>query len=174
MLSKHLFVVKKKKFNRVYILRFCTKYDTWFSKYRIELIVALSSTNATKTNQSWVRTVFWYTHKKEKRNPIAISFGTVQPARTAQADLSRYFLQLHLNIISNSLTRIITWIILYERIAKCICNRNINSGQLARSVQADMKRNIGYCINVLNSKYHSLSHNSPCSQSNIAITNFLV
>ena len=28
---------------------FCTKYDTWFSKYRIELIVALSSTNATKS-----------------------------------------------------------------------------------------------------------------------------
>ena len=45
MLSKDLFVVE---FNRVYFLRFCTKYDTWFSKYRIELIVDLSSTNATK------------------------------------------------------------------------------------------------------------------------------
>ena len=32
----------------VYFLRFCTKYDTLFSNYRIELIVALSSTNATK------------------------------------------------------------------------------------------------------------------------------
>ena len=32
----------------VYFLRFCTKYDTRFSKYRIELIVALSWTNATK------------------------------------------------------------------------------------------------------------------------------
>ena len=27
---------------------FCTKDDTWFSKYRIELKVPLSSTNATK------------------------------------------------------------------------------------------------------------------------------
>ena len=33
----------KTEFNRVYFLRFCTKYDTLFSKYRIELIVALSS-----------------------------------------------------------------------------------------------------------------------------------
>ena len=34
--------------NRVYFLRFCTKYDTCFSEYGIELIVALSSTNPTK------------------------------------------------------------------------------------------------------------------------------
>ena len=34
--------------NRVYFLRFCTKYDTCFSKYGLGLIVALSSTNATK------------------------------------------------------------------------------------------------------------------------------
>ena len=34
--------------NKVYFLRFCTQYDTSFSKYSIELIVALSSTNATK------------------------------------------------------------------------------------------------------------------------------
>ena len=34
--------------NGVYFLRFCTKCDAWFSKYGIELIVALSSTNATK------------------------------------------------------------------------------------------------------------------------------
>ena len=33
--------------NRIYFLRFCTKYDD-FLKYGIELIVALSSTNATK------------------------------------------------------------------------------------------------------------------------------
>ena len=33
---------------RVYFLRFCTKYETWFSKYRIELTVTLSSTNTTK------------------------------------------------------------------------------------------------------------------------------
>ena len=32
----------------VYFLRFCTKYDTRFSKYHIGLIVALSLTNATK------------------------------------------------------------------------------------------------------------------------------
>ena len=35
--------------DRVHFLRFCTKYDTRFSKYGIELIVSLSSTNATKT-----------------------------------------------------------------------------------------------------------------------------
>ena len=34
--------------DRVSFLRFCTKYVTRFSKYRIELIVAMSSTNATK------------------------------------------------------------------------------------------------------------------------------
>ena len=38
----------RNEFNSVYFLRFCTQYDTWFSNYRIELIVALSSTNATK------------------------------------------------------------------------------------------------------------------------------
>ena len=37
---------KKIEFNRVYFLRFCTNDDTWFSKYRIGLIV--SSTDATK------------------------------------------------------------------------------------------------------------------------------
>ena len=36
------------EFNRVYFRGFCTKYDTWFSKYRIKLVVSLSSTNATK------------------------------------------------------------------------------------------------------------------------------
>ena len=39
------------EFNRVYILRFSTKYDTRFSEYRIELIVSLSSANATKINK---------------------------------------------------------------------------------------------------------------------------
>ena len=34
--------------NRVYLLRSGTKYDTWFSKYDIKLVVALSSTNVTK------------------------------------------------------------------------------------------------------------------------------
>ena len=34
--------------NRLYFLRFCTKYLTLVSKHGIELIVALSSTNATK------------------------------------------------------------------------------------------------------------------------------
>ena len=34
--------------NRDYFLWFCTKYITCFSKYGIELIVALSLTNATK------------------------------------------------------------------------------------------------------------------------------
>ena len=34
-------------FSRLYFLRFCTNYDTQFSKYSIELIVALSSTNTT-------------------------------------------------------------------------------------------------------------------------------
>ena len=38
--------------NRVYFLRFYTKYDTRFSKYGIELIVALSSTKATKIARS--------------------------------------------------------------------------------------------------------------------------
>ena len=38
------------EFDRLHFLQFCTNYDTLFSKYRIELIVALSSTNATKTN----------------------------------------------------------------------------------------------------------------------------
>ena len=36
-------------FDSIHFLRFCTKYDTWFAKYRIELIVALSSTNTTKS-----------------------------------------------------------------------------------------------------------------------------
>ena len=31
------------EFNRVYFLRFCTKYRTPFSKYRIDFVVALSS-----------------------------------------------------------------------------------------------------------------------------------
>ena len=43
------YLSKRNELNRVYFLRFCTKYNTWFSKYRIELIVALSLTNATKT-----------------------------------------------------------------------------------------------------------------------------
>ena len=34
--------------NKVYFLRLYTKYLTWFLKYSIELIVALSSTNTTK------------------------------------------------------------------------------------------------------------------------------
>ena len=33
------------EFNRVYFLLFGTKYVKWFLKYRIEHIVALSSTN---------------------------------------------------------------------------------------------------------------------------------
>ena len=36
------------EFNRVYFLRFCREYLIRFSKYHIELIVALSWTNATK------------------------------------------------------------------------------------------------------------------------------
>ena len=36
--------------DRVCFLPFCTKYGAQFSKYGIELIVALSSTNATKSN----------------------------------------------------------------------------------------------------------------------------
>ena len=39
---------QRNEFNWVCSLRFFTKYDTRFSKYHIELIVALSSTNATK------------------------------------------------------------------------------------------------------------------------------
>ena len=39
------------------IIRLYTKYDTRFSKYRIELIVSLSLTNATKKNQ-FLRIVF--------------------------------------------------------------------------------------------------------------------
>ena len=45
----------RNEFNRVYIVRFCTKYDTRFSKYGIELIVALSSTNATKMHEKQLR-----------------------------------------------------------------------------------------------------------------------
>ena len=37
------------EFNGVCFLRFSTKYDTSISKYRIKLIVVLSSTNATET-----------------------------------------------------------------------------------------------------------------------------
>ena len=37
---------------RVDFLRFCTNYDTRFSNYRIELVVALSLTNGTKTTES--------------------------------------------------------------------------------------------------------------------------
>ena len=48
MLSKHLSIMQKIEFNRVYFLRFYTKYDTQVSKYLIKLIVAMSSTNATK------------------------------------------------------------------------------------------------------------------------------
>ena len=40
---------KRFEFNRVYFLRFCTNYNTRFAKYRFDLIVALSSTNAAKT-----------------------------------------------------------------------------------------------------------------------------
>ena len=36
------------EFDRVYSLRFCTEYDILFSKYRIELLVVLSATTATK------------------------------------------------------------------------------------------------------------------------------
>ena len=39
---------KEIEVNRAYFLRFCTKYVTCFSKYDIELTVALSSTNAIK------------------------------------------------------------------------------------------------------------------------------
>ena len=39
-----IYLSYRNEFNKVYFLRFCTKYDTWFSKYGIELIVALSST----------------------------------------------------------------------------------------------------------------------------------
>ena len=42
--------------NKICFLRFCTKYPTRFSKYGIALLVALSSTNATKTGRcggSW-------------------------------------------------------------------------------------------------------------------------
>ena len=42
------YLSKRNEFNRIYFLQFCTKYNTQFSKYGIELIVALSSKNATK------------------------------------------------------------------------------------------------------------------------------
>ena len=41
--------------DRVCFLRFCTKYDTGFSKYGIELIVALSSTTETKIGRKITR-----------------------------------------------------------------------------------------------------------------------
>ena len=43
-----LICLREIEFDRAYFLRFCTKYDICFSKYRIKLIVALSSTNTTK------------------------------------------------------------------------------------------------------------------------------
>ena len=43
--------------NRVYFLWSCTKYITRFSKYRIELIVALSSTNTTNTDRRMGRAI---------------------------------------------------------------------------------------------------------------------
>ena len=46
---KRLICHTKIEFNRVYFLRFCTKCLALFSKYGFEFIVALSSTNATKT-----------------------------------------------------------------------------------------------------------------------------
>ena len=41
------YLSERTEFNRVYFLRFCTEYDAWFLKYRIELTVASSSTTAT-------------------------------------------------------------------------------------------------------------------------------
>ena len=43
--------------DRVYFLPFCTKYDTRFSKYGIEFIVALSSTNAKKKKKIILRII---------------------------------------------------------------------------------------------------------------------
>ena len=37
--------------------------------------------------------------KKKKKLPIAKSFGPCQPARTAQADMGRNFLQMHLRLL---------------------------------------------------------------------------
>ena len=63
----------------VHFLRFCTKYDAWFSKYHIELIVVLSTTNSTYTvrknvnpflNKPWFlhvcSTSLWKHWEKEK------------------------------------------------------------------------------------------------------------
>ena len=55
---RNTYLSERNEFNRVYFLRFCSKYETWFSKYRIELLVALSSTNATNSKslaESWRR-----------------------------------------------------------------------------------------------------------------------
>ena len=47
------------EYYRVYFLVFCTNYDTQFSKYYIELIVALSSTNPAKMDfLNWI-SVMW-------------------------------------------------------------------------------------------------------------------
>ena len=45
---RNTYLSQRNEFNRVYFLQFCTKYDAQLSKYGIELIVALSSTNAKK------------------------------------------------------------------------------------------------------------------------------
>ena len=44
-------LICRREISRVCFLRLCTKYDTRFSKYLNELIVALSSTNATKIRE---------------------------------------------------------------------------------------------------------------------------
>ena len=73
---------------RVYFLQFCTNYDTRFSKYRIEYIVALSSTNATKIAvlvllkaiDSWE--FKWSLGRKTERLLIAKSSDKCPPAGT--------------------------------------------------------------------------------------------
>ena len=61
---KHLFVIQRLRLIRSTSLVFCTKYITLFSKYGIELIVALPSTNAQNPNQSLQSLLLYMKYRK--------------------------------------------------------------------------------------------------------------
>ena len=62
---------------RVYLLRFCTKYDTRFSKCPTDFIVALSSTNATKNFSFWKLLLF--TIYLQAMTPVLLATSDQQP-----------------------------------------------------------------------------------------------
>ena len=80
----------------VYFVWFCTKYDTWFSKYRIAFRVAFDKC-----------------HKK-----LAKSFGHFQLARSVQADRGRYFLRMYLETFTMVITHLFFCIYINSNLKK--------------------------------------------------------